>query len=108
MKHNVKVTLILLGMFLIAQLVALAVINAYSPHTTQIINQTTGIAQNVTITPQLPYGMQPPEIKPEISLLSIIISFAIVFTIFFLLIRTRASIVMIIWFGEMLLLMERL
>jgi len=104
MKHNVRVTLILLGMFLIAQLVALAVINAYSPHTTQVINQTTGIVQNVTTTPQLPYGMQPPEIKPEISLLSIIISFAIVFTIFFFLIKIRASIVMIVWFAFVVLL----
>ena len=104
MKHNVKITLILLGMFLITQLISLAVVHAYSPYVTQVLNPTSGVIENLTITPQLPYGMQPPEVNPQISLISIIISFVIVFVIFFLLTRMRSNIILIVWFSFVVLL----
>lgn len=107
MKHNVKITLILLGMFLIAQLISLAVVHAYSPHTKQVLNQTSGIVENITITPQLPYGMQQPaglNLKPKDYLIQIVISLIIVFAIFFFLTRIRANIIMIIWFAIVVLL----
>jgi len=93
MKHNIKITIILLSMFLITQLIGLAVINAYSPKIFTIYNETTGKYENVTIQTELPYGMQPPEMKPESSLTSIIIAFIIALSIIFLLMKIKA-----IWF----------
>lgn len=95
MKHSWKITIVLLCMFLITQLIGLAVIHAYIPKTeTVIIN---GEEQNITINP-LPYGMQPPEIEPEFSLITIIISFAIAIILIFLLSRIKATLFLRIWF----------
>jgi presenilin-like A22 family membrane protease len=96
MKHEVKITAILLFMFLITQLIGLYVIDAYSPKTTtQIVN---GTSVNVTVSNEVPYGMQPPEMKAQISLISIIISFAIAIGIFLLLTRIRSRIALKAWF----------
>lgn len=96
MKHNIKITLILLAMFLITQLIGLAVIYSYSPKQTQAL--VNGTFTNVTITPQLPYGMQPPEMQPSLSLTSIIIAFVIAIALIFLLMRIKASIFLRLWF----------
>ena len=77
MKQNLHVAAILLVMFLLTQFIGLGVIDAYSPRVEPVLNQTTGIVENVTVEPQLPYGMQPPEMKPEVSVTSIIIAFII-------------------------------
>lgn len=98
MKHNVKITAILLGMFLLTQIIGLLVINAYSPQTQVVFNETTQMYENVTVTHQLPYGMQPPELEPQVSLTSIIISFAIAIAIIFLLMKFRAKNFIRIWF----------
>lgn len=96
MKHEVKITAILLFMFLITQLIGLYVIDAYSPKTTaQIVN---GTSVNVTVSNEVPYSMQPPEMKAQISLISIIISFAIAIGIFLLLTRIRSRIALKAWF----------
>lgn len=79
MKHNIKITIILLSMFLITQLIGLAVINAYS-------------------TQELPYGMQPPEMKPEVSLTSIIIAFAVAIFLILLLMKIKSVFLLRIWF----------
>lgn len=79
MKHTWQITLILLCMFLITQLIGLAVIKAYIPR-------------------QLPYGMQPPEMKPQFSLISIIFAFVIAIALIFLLTRIKAAFVLRIWF----------
>ena len=89
MKHEVKITAILLGMFIITQLIGLLVIDAYTPKTD--INPT---ANNATI----PYGMQPPEAPAEISLGSIAVSLAIAIFIFFLLMKIKARSLIKIWF----------
>jgi presenilin-like A22 family membrane protease len=102
MKHNVKITLILLGMFLITQFISLAVVSAYSAKTTQ--QEINGTIQNVTIKPTLPYGMEPPAIKPADAFTSIIISLIIVFILFFFLTRIKAKVVMIAWFSFVVLL----
>ena len=52
-------------MFLISQLIGLVVINAYSPKQQEVLNKTTGEFENITVSPEIPYGMQPPETKPE-------------------------------------------
>jgi presenilin-like A22 family membrane protease len=98
MKHNLKITLILLIMFLATQLIGLAVINAYSPKTKTIINETTGQLENITIPQPLPYGLQPPEMKPEMSLTSIIIAFIIAILLVLLLMRIRATFFLKLWF----------
>jgi len=96
MKHNIKITLILLAMFLITQLIGLAVIYSYSPKQTQAL--VNGTLTNITITPQLPYGMQPPEMQPSLSLTSIIIAFIIAIALIFLLMKIKASIFLRLWF----------
>jgi presenilin-like A22 family membrane protease len=83
MKHNIKITMILITMFFITQLIGLFVIHAYS----------SGIT--------LPYGMEPPpELKNETStsLISIIFSFIIALALFFFLIKFKAETFLRIWF----------
>lgn len=96
MKHTLTVTLILLGMFVLTQLIGLAVISAYSPHLEQqLVN---GTIQNVIVKPQLPYNMQPPEMKPQISVASIIISIILATLLILMLTRLRAAVVIRAWF----------
>jgi len=85
-------------MFLIAQLIGLAVVNVYSPKQTEILNQTTGKLENITIQQDLPYGMQPPEMKPEFSLTSIIIAFIIAIVLILILMNLKATIFLRLWF----------
>jgi len=101
MKHDFRVTLILLAMFFIAQLIGLVVINAYSPQVREVEKITKeGITfENVTITQELPYGMQPPsEINPGVTLVSIIISIIFATLVFLLLAKIRADILIKLWF----------
>lgn len=98
MKHNLKISLILICMFIVTQLIGLAVVNSYLPVQKTILNETTGQSQNITVSPQLPYGTQPPEITPEISLTSIIIAMVIAVLLIFLLMRIRATMFLRIWF----------
>ncbi len=82
MKHNIKITIILISMFLITQLIGLWVINFY--------NQ----SEN-----HLPYGMEPPEkIDTENSIISILFAFAIAVTLFFVLTKLKAEKFIRLWF----------
>jgi len=98
-KHKTSITIILLSMFFITQLIGIFVIGAYLPRqSVQVIN---GTEQNVTITPQLPYGMQPPEMKPNDALsflVSLIISFVFAIVLIFVLMRIKAALFIRIWF----------
>jgi presenilin-like A22 family membrane protease len=96
MKHEVKITAILLLMFLFTQLIGLIVIDAYAPKTRTVFEN--GIEKNVTIAKEIPYGMQPPEAKPEVSLGSILVSLVIAILIFFLLMKIKARSLIKIWF----------
>ncbi len=99
MKHNIKISIILLSMFFITQLIGLFIVNSYSPYQSTILNSTTGQLENVTITPQLPYGMQPPSgLSTQVSLTSILISFFIAISLIFILMRIRADMFIRIWF----------
>lgn len=99
MKHNLKITLILLVMFIITQLIGLAVINAYSPQTKLILNETTQQYENVTTGQTLPYGIQPPEnLNPNTSLTVIIISMIFAVVIILILTKIRAALFLRIWF----------
>lgn len=96
MKHNPSITFLLLAMFLFTQILGLAVIHAYSPKVEQVI--VNGTLQNVTTQPELPYGMQPPEMKPEVSLVSIVISIVIATLLIFLFSKIRAAFILRFWF----------
>jgi len=97
MKHSIKITLILLVMFFAAQLIGLAVINAYSPQVVPITTET-GEIQNIT-SYNLPYGTNPPEgIRPSYSLISIVIAFFIAILLIFILMRINAEFLFRMWF----------
>ena len=98
MKHSIKITLILIGMFFFTQLIGIYVANAYSPETIQIKNETTGEIINKTEY-NLPYGLDPPEdINPKTSAVSIIIALAIAVTLMLLLMKLKAETFLRIWF----------
>lgn len=82
MKHNLKITIILIVMFVITQLIGLFVISVY---------QAPG--------GELPYGMQPPkEVQEQFSIFHILISFVIAIGLFLLLIRLNADTFIRLWF----------
>lgn len=100
MKHDIKVTLILLAMFFITQMIGLAVINAYAPKVIQVKEETPEgiVIVNKTITKEIPYGMQPPEMKPQVSIASIITAILLATLLFFLLTKIRARFMLKAWF----------
>ncbi len=97
MKHSLKIILLLIGMFFVTQLIGLAVLQAYSPVTKEIV-----ISSNETINRtvyNLPYGMEPPEnIAPKTSLISIIISLFIAVTLMLILMKIKAEFFLRAWF----------
>lgn len=97
MKHTLKITLIILAMFLIAQLIGLFVASVYSP---EIIQAKTETGEIVNITNyNLPFGLNPPgEVNPQFSLISIAIAILIAAAIMLLLIKFRAELIMRLWF----------
>jgi len=89
MKHNWKVTLVLVGMFIVAQIIGLIVIHSYLGTTVVVGNETANI---------IPYGMEPPEIDAAPGLGSIIMSFIIAIVLIFFLMKFRAATFLRIWF----------
>jgi len=96
MKHNIKITLILLAMFIATQFIGLYVVDYYSP--VKIVD---GEMQNVS-APALPYGMQTPEVQEEMDFYklfpSIIIAFILAISLLFLLTRFKAEFILKLWF----------
>lgn len=96
MKHNYKITFILLLMFLVTQFIGLYVVNSYS--TTQVVD---GQVQNVT-APGLPYGLETPETQSDIDfvyiLFSIVFAFVFAIILMFLLMKFKTAWVLRIWF----------
>lgn len=98
MKHTVKVTLILIALFFVAQLIGIFVAHQYLPEVTQVINQSTGEVTNQTVY-NLPYGLDPPtDIKPQESILSIIIALIIAVSLMLLLMKLKAETFLRGWF----------
>jgi presenilin-like A22 family membrane protease len=93
MKHELKIILVLLSMFIFTQLIGLIIIDAYSPHT---ITLPTGAT--ITKTNPIPYGMQPPEMEPNISLMTILISLTIAIALMLILMKFRSRILIKLWF----------
>lgn len=96
MKHSVKIVSILIAMFIIAQLIGIAVNHSYSPKVQEVtINNT---VQNVT-SYNLPYGTSPPsEVSPTSTLISIIVAIAFAVLVILLLMRFKAEVFLRGWF----------
>lgn len=96
-KHNIKIAILILSMFILAQLIALYVVNFYSP--VRVVNS---VQVNVSNSTQLPFGLQPPPVNQQVNvwqtLLYIIPAFAIAISLFFVLSRLKAEIVLKGWF----------
>jgi presenilin-like A22 family membrane protease len=98
MKHSVKITIILVAMFFVAQFIGIYVANVYLPETVQIVNETTGEVMNETHY-NLPYGFEPPkDVKPETSVFSIVLALFIAVSLMFLLMKIKAEMFLRIWF----------
>lgn len=82
MKHNTKITILLIMMFLVTQLIGLFIISVYN-----------------TPGNTLPFGMQPPEPVPQdVSIFSILIAFVIAIALFFILTKIKAEKFIRFWF----------
>ncbi|MFA5173626.1 MAG: presenilin family intramembrane aspartyl protease [Candidatus Pacearchaeota archaeon] len=83
MKHNWKITGIIIAMFLITQLIGIWIVNSYQTQT-------------------LPYGMQPPEEIKQVEgtglLIQIMISFAFAIFLLFILTKIKAEKFLRAWF----------
>jgi len=98
MKHNLKITVILITMFFISQLIGIYVANAYSPEIVQQVNSQTGISENITVH-DIPYGLEPPQnVKPENTIWQIIIALAIAIILMLALMKFKAEAFLRIWF----------
>lgn len=96
MKHSLKITAILLGMFLLTQFIGLLVTQAYNPKQEQVM--VNGTLQNVTIQP-LPEGFQPPEGANAGELFqSIIIAFVLAILLMFIFMRFGLNKFLRLWF----------
>lgn len=98
MKHNKKITALLVAMFFITQLIGLAVIYAYSPHEVKTVDPVTGETHIEKVKKDLPYGVEPPEIEEKTSLGTIIISMIIAISLIILLSKLKAAFFLKMWF----------
>lgn len=81
MKHNIKITALLLIMFLVTEIIGLVVISHYT-------------------TAVIPFGMQPPtEMKPQVSAVSIFTAILLGALLFFLLMKFKSRILIKGWFS---------
>ena len=96
MKHNLKITSVLLAMFLATQFIGLYVVGNYMSTTT--VN---GITQNTT-SEELPLGLETPPIESQTDfysfLISIIIAFVLAITVFFFLVKFKTEFLLRAWF----------
>ncbi len=99
MKHSIKITLVLVVMFFIAQLIGIFVASVYAPKTVQVINETTGALENKTGYPNLPSQFKPPEdVSPKGALYSIIFAVFLGVILMLSLMKFKAEIFLKSWF----------
>lgn len=97
MKHSLKIVMLLLGMFFVTQLIGVLVVNIYSPHIEEVVDETGNVIN--TTSYNLPYGMDPPgDISPGQTLMSIIISIIIAVVFILILMKYKAELFLRIWF----------
>jgi presenilin-like A22 family membrane protease len=91
MKHTLFVTLLLVGVFLAAQIIGLLVTNQYIDH------QKTLETGSVTFT-RLPYKIERPPIEQSSSFLYIITAILVATVLIFLLMKFRKAVLWKVWF----------
>lgn len=92
MKHDLKVTLLLVFIFLLAQITGLAITNQYVS-----IEEVNGTV-NVTSVSDLPGGIERPEVEPSFSWIYIFIAIIIGTLLIFVLIHFKQNRVWKVWF----------
>ncbi len=96
MKHNAKIIIILITMFIITQFIGLYVVNSYLD-----VKIVEGEKINKTSI-ELPYGLDVPEIEDERTFyemfISILFAFVIAMTLLFILIKYKSEIILRLWF----------
>ncbi|MBI3333984.1 hypothetical protein HYZ97_00670 [Candidatus Pacearchaeota archaeon] len=96
MKHSFKVTALLLVMFIIAQIIGIAVTSVYAPTINEVIVSNTTV--NVT-NYNLPYGLEPPEdTTPKMNVFSIVLAFILAIGLMVVLMRVNAELFLRLWF----------
>jgi len=97
MKHQVKITIILLSMFVITQFIGLYVINSDPFHITTEINNETQVVANPSLS-----WIQPPEVQQQSDFGfyfgSLIFAFIFAILLFFLLTRFKVDFILRMWF----------
>lgn len=95
MKHNWSITLLLVGMFLLAQVVGLGILNAYID--VQKTTQTGTVAWK-----ELPaiggYGMERPDVAPSVSVAYILVALIIGTILILLIVRWQKVMLWKLWF----------
>jgi len=97
MKHEAKIIGVLLLMFIVTQLIGLAVIDATVSKESKLIE---GVEKNVTVS-DAPFDFGPPDVEEEHTksyFWMLIIAFVFAIALFFLLTRLKTSLVIQIWF----------
>ncbi len=96
MKHNIKITIILISMFVVTQFIGLFIVNYYT--STKVVN---GVSMNVT-NPDLPFGLKSPQVESQTDyknfFYGIIFAFIIAISILFLLTKFKAEFILKLWF----------
>jgi len=96
MKHNLKITAIILGLFILTQFIGLYVVNHYSS-----VKVVQGNVSNVS-APELPFGLETPEPEQPREFnqifMAIIIAFVIAISLLFFLMHFKAQLFLKIWF----------
>ncbi len=96
MKHTLKITIILLAMFLVTQFIGLYVVNHYSP-----VKVVEGQVQNVS-APSLPFGLETPKVQKESDyrgfLYVILVAFVIAISLLFLFTKFKLKFILRTWF----------
>jgi len=96
MKHTLKITAIILAMFLLTQVIGIYVVNHYS--SVRVIQ---GNVTNIS-APQLPFGLETPEPEDPKEfnqiIIAIIIAFVIAIALLFFLMHFHAEFLLKLWF----------
>src|SRR3990167_1218258 len=97
MKHNPKITAILLAMFIVTQLIGIYVVSYYSP--VKVVNQQ---VTEVTNAPSLPLGLETPRVEKESQypglFLGIVVAFIFAILLFLLLTKFKIEFILKLWF----------
>ena len=97
MKHNVKITLLIIFMFVVTQFIGLYVVNSNIFNRTEQVNGVTETVTNPVLT-----AIQPPTIQQQSDftgyLVSIIIAFVIAIFVLFLLSKFKIGVLLKGWF----------